>query len=120
MIDMKKEKLLSLSEAARFVPCINGKPVHASTIWRWCMKGSRGVHLEHVRLGRRILTSPEAISRFGNRVAKLEDACFESRYQRPKEKTRTRSHHEREKAISDSERELGVAGIHLGEDDERL
>jgi hypothetical protein len=68
--DLTRETLLSLAQAARrFPPYRQGRPVNASTIWRWCRKGvkvpSLGVvRLESCRISGRWLTSEEAISRF--------------------------------------------------------
>ena len=58
------ETVLTLPEAAAVIPTQNGKKPSVSTIWRWCRKGLRGVQLEYLRCGRRILTSREALDRF--------------------------------------------------------
>lgn len=71
-IDILKEELLSLSEAARRVPKLNGRRVHASTIFRWCRRGLRGVRLAYVRIGRRMATSAEALNRFFNALARAD------------------------------------------------
>ncbi len=63
-IDTNSETLLSLTDATKALPLLNGKHVHVSTIWRWIHKGSAGVCLEYVRLGCRLMTSREAIGRF--------------------------------------------------------
>jgi hypothetical protein len=63
-IDERKEQLLTLGQAARLLPTVNGKRIHTSTIWRWCSKGLHGCRLEHVRYGKRLFTSPEALRRF--------------------------------------------------------
>lgn len=44
MIELGKEDLLSLAEAARTIPPIDGKRPHISSIWRWINVGIRGVH----------------------------------------------------------------------------
>ncbi len=37
---------------------------HSATVWRWCLKGTRGVKLESwIRGGQRV-TTPEAVERF--------------------------------------------------------
>ena len=41
-----------------------GRRPDKTTLYRWCLKGVRGVKLEHVRLGNLILTSRQAITRF--------------------------------------------------------
>lgn len=68
-IDISREKIITLNEAARLVPTVNGKRVHVSSVWRWALKGVGGVHLEYGRLGRRIVTSHEAMGRFMNALA---------------------------------------------------
>jgi hypothetical protein len=32
---LENEKLLTLSEAAKLLPKMRGKPVHTSVLWRW-------------------------------------------------------------------------------------
>jgi len=68
-INIQSETLLSLADAARALPPIDGKRPHCSTIWRWSKKGLHGVYLEYVRLGHRVCTSQEALSRFVNALA---------------------------------------------------
>lgn len=55
---------LSLAQITKAVPAIDGKRPHVSTVWRWMHDGIRGVHLEHMRVGRRIVTTREALDRF--------------------------------------------------------
>jgi hypothetical protein len=71
-IDIHTEQLLSLKEAARSLPKIDGKTPHASSIYRWCIRGISGVKLDHVRLGRRVVTSKEALNRFVNELAQKD------------------------------------------------
>ncbi len=59
-IDILKEKLLTLEQAARFFP---GR-VAPSTIWRWHRKGVRGVRLETIVIGGKRFTSAQALERF--------------------------------------------------------
>lgn len=74
MIDTTLESLVSLSQAAKLLPTPDGRPPHCSTIWRWCRKGIKSVHLEYVRVGHRVCTSPEALSRFFNALAAADQA----------------------------------------------
>lgn len=64
MIDINTEELISLNDAAMACPTLDGKKPHMSTLWRWIAEGAQGQRLEHVRLGRRIVTSREALHRF--------------------------------------------------------
>lgn len=68
------EKLLSLGHAGHAVRAIDGRerPASSATIWRWIREGRYGVHLEHVRIGRRIATSREALDRFFARCAEAD------------------------------------------------
>jgi Protein of unknown function (DUF1580) len=74
MIDIEREKLLSLSAAALLIPpARTGKKTHQSTLLRWILQGSKGPNGERVRLkGRRIggrwMVSREAIQRFMDRL----------------------------------------------------
>lgn len=65
-----KEKLISFAQAAqKLPPSSSGVSVTPSCLWRWATSGLRAtdgrvVRLESVRLGRRLLTSEDAIRRF--------------------------------------------------------
>lgn len=74
MIDLDRERVLSLADAAQTVPAPDGKHPATSTLWRWCRRGVRGVRLEYVRIGRRIFTSRESLTRFANRLAQRDAA----------------------------------------------
>ena len=99
MIDIASETLVSFSFAGRFSPSI--RP-HVSTIWRWHMRGIRGVKLESVLVGGRRMTSMEAVERFI--VATTEAANEESR-------VASRTSAQREAAIDRAEKELAKASI---------
>lgn len=60
VIEILKEQLLTLEQAARSLP----GHVAPSTIWRWYRKGVRGVRLETIVIGGKRLTSSEALGRF--------------------------------------------------------
>ncbi len=69
MIDFKTEKVISLDQAASLFPTNrNGRPVSLSCIFRWIVDGVKTpagkVRLEVERVGRRWLTSVEAVQRF--------------------------------------------------------
>ncbi len=71
-IDIENEQLLTLTEATKVLPRLNGRQPAISTLWRWCRKGVRGVRLEYVRIGRNIATSREALGRFFNALARAD------------------------------------------------
>lgn len=77
------EELISLAEAARHLPRIDGRKVAISTVWRWCRVGLRGVHLEYVRVGRKICTSREALLRFFAALAEKDQQLDPSRLAGP-------------------------------------
>lgn len=63
MIDVQAEHLIPLSRAGAYIPGRAGKPTSRATLWRWAMKGRRGVRLASVLLAER-MTSIEAVQRF--------------------------------------------------------
>jgi len=65
VIDLLKEKLITLNEAARFFPRPTGsRPIHLATLYAYSSKGKSGVILESVQAGDVRCTSVEAIGRF--------------------------------------------------------
>ena len=62
------ETPLTFAQASRRLP----HHPHPSTLWRWYHQGVRGVKLEAVRLGGRLLTSQEALERFAARLAAVD------------------------------------------------
>jgi hypothetical protein len=108
-IDATIEELLSLSEAAKRVPKLNGRRVHASTIFRWCRRGLSGVRLEYVRIGRRMATSAEALNRFFNALAAADGEAPAHRHVRTAE--RRPSQAARTRAISQAEAKLDADGL---------
>lgn len=71
MIDFKNERLITFNQAADFLP--PGMRPDYSTWWRWSSGGYRGIKLETVRVGKRRLTSVEAMQRFVAAITALED-----------------------------------------------
>lgn len=63
-INIDNEEAMSLAEAAKSLPRVNGRRPSLSTLWRWCRKGLKGVRLDYLRVGRKIVTSREAMNRF--------------------------------------------------------
>ena len=71
MIDLKKELLITFNRGADFLP-EEMRPDYA-TWWRWSSRGYRGIKLETVRVGKRRLTSVEAMQRFVAAITALAD-----------------------------------------------
>ena len=67
------EGALTLAEATKALAVTGGKRPATSTLWRWCRRGLRGIKLDYVRMGRRILTSRDALDRFSKALAELDD-----------------------------------------------
>ncbi len=103
-IDLERETPISLADAAEAVPTVGGRKPSTSTVWRWCRFGIRGVRLEYIRVGRRMATSKEALSRFMNRVAEADAVGVTSGPRRRTDKARERAH-------GRAEAELDAAGF---------
>ena len=100
MVDIATERVVSLTEATRFLPKRRGgRKVHVSTLYRWSQLGCRGVALETLQVGGTLCTSVEALQRFCEAlsVGSGQPALRTSRQRRA--------------AIKRAERELDRAGI---------
>ncbi len=69
MIDITREKMRTISEAAKVFP---GNPA-ICTIWRWGSKGINGIRLDTLKCGGKWFTSDEAIERFIERCTAAAD-----------------------------------------------
>jgi Protein of unknown function (DUF1580) len=71
-ISIKIEHPIPLGQVPK-LPCIprrrGGGKLHSSTVWRWALRGVRGVKLEVIRVGGTLCTSMEALQRFFDRLA---------------------------------------------------
>lgn len=99
---------LTLGEAAKTLPT---RP-STQTLFRWCTRGCRGVKLESLRFGRRIVVTPEALDKFARELA---EAWNSDRPQSPtgseRAANRTRTSAQREKAILTAEANLAAKGM---------
>jgi len=112
VIKFGNENLLTLAQVARLLP---GHP-HVATIFRWCRYGCRNIRLEYVRMGRRMLTSKEALERFSAALAALDadedNARAEARECHDRDtEPKNRSVKQRAKAIERAEVECAKAGL---------
>ena len=105
---LHNETVLTFSEAAARLPRLNGKKVHASSLWRWARKGIGGVHLETRRIGGRFVTSIEALERFTRALAEVP---LKGRGTSPAPLARTRTERQREQAVERANAALKAAGI---------
>lgn len=103
------QKLLTFSEAARELPSINGRRIHANSVWRWARKGINGVKLEAWRVGRQFVTTEVALKRFFAELAKAEHLS-PSTSPRP-HRHRPRLPQERARAIAAAEAKLQGMGF---------
>jgi len=88
------ENMISLVEAARSLP---GRP-HASSLYRWCRKGVRGVKLQTWLVGGRRYTTIAALEQFIAATTAAADG----------EPVPTRTTRRRDTAIRAAERDLGL------------
>lgn len=95
------EKLLKLSAAAREVPGRSGRGLHVSTVWRWALRGVRGIRLETVLIGGIRYTSREALERF---IARTTAAAIGT-------KALVRTSKQRQREIEAAKKELEAEGI---------
>ena len=96
MIDTQNETLLSLSQAAREIPSRTGRGVSVSTVWRWTLRGCKGVRLESIVCGAIRYTSREALHRFFAGTTAAADGISPP----------IRTPNQRQLAIEEAEREL--------------
>jgi hypothetical protein len=97
MIDIKSDELLTFSQAAKRLP---GRP-HSSTIWRWHMRGVRGIRLETVLIGGRRYTSVDALQLFVEQTTASADGT----------PVPSRTSGQRRRAIAAAKQDLEEAGI---------
>lgn len=62
--DLREDQPLSLLDAADFLGKITGQKPHVSTLWRWCLKGCKGIRLESICIGGKRFVTAAAIERF--------------------------------------------------------
>lgn len=105
---------LSLAEASRSkkIPTSSGKPISIPTLWRWCVHGCKGVKLEHVRFGRRVAISEEALDRFAVELARVWSEPEPEKPTKPttQHKPKPRTAAQRAKAIAAAEARLRARG----------
>lgn len=102
MIDISSDKVVSLTEATRYLPRRRRrKRPNVATIYRWAQHGVRGVVLETIQVGGTKCTSIEAIQRFCDRLTDADAA----------DAPKVRSVAQRNRAVANAIRDLKAAGI---------
>jgi Protein of unknown function (DUF1580) len=102
--------LINLNDVRELLP---NRP-NVATVFRWCLRGIRGVRLEHVRVGRRIMTTADALDRFLADVTAAHDAPPAERAARRSSVRRRpgrRSEARRQRDLDVANRELQGVGI---------
>ncbi|MBE7462886.1 MAG: DUF1580 domain-containing protein [Planctomycetes bacterium] len=74
------EELITLNEATKRLPPLDGRRLHVATLHRWARRGVRGIKLEVRALGGRYCTSIEALDRFGKALADLPPQAPKRRF----------------------------------------
>lgn len=75
MIDTASEILVPLRDVPRLLPPRpNGKRLHISAVYRWTLRGIKGIRLETVKVGGSTYTSREALQRFSERLTGVAPA----------------------------------------------
>lgn len=85
---MTPTKYLSLKEAAKAFPSIEGRHPHVSAVWRMARKGllsrnGQRIRLDHCRVGRRVCIPLGAVERFLAELTTADTAHFDAPTQRP-------------------------------------
>lgn len=63
------EHVIALADVPGILPKRRGgRKVHTSTVWRWVVKGYRGIRLETIQVGGTRCTSREALERFFEQI----------------------------------------------------
>jgi len=106
------EQLITLTEAAKLLPRVNGRKPAVCTLWRWCRKGLRGQFLAYVRVGRRICTTRQAMLRFFTDLAEIDGQHAPVRHANPASlKHKPITSRERQRALAEADRILEEVGI---------
>ena len=106
------ERLITLSDATKLLPKVNGKRPAICTLWRWCRKGLRGQFLDYVRVGRQICTTREALLRFFTNLAEIDERVEPGRYAKPPfVKGKPVTSRVRQRALAEADAILQEAGI---------
>ncbi|MFM8704965.1 MAG: DUF1580 domain-containing protein [Planctomycetia bacterium] len=61
---LANDRPMSLPDAAAYLGRITGQKPHVSTLWRWCLKGCKGVKLDSICIGGKRFVTAAAIDEF--------------------------------------------------------
>jgi hypothetical protein len=80
---------LTLSQAAKILPRINGNRIHTSTLYRWTQR-IKGPKLRYLRIGRKIVTTESWMQQFFCALATADTAQSDRQHAHVKHKRRPR------------------------------
>jgi hypothetical protein len=75
--DLREDQPLSLPDAAEFLGKLTGQKPHSSTLWRWCLKGCKGVRLESILIGGKRFVTAASLDRFVENLTTARDGQAE-------------------------------------------
>jgi len=105
------DPLVTLAEASRRLPKIDGRKIAVATIWRWCRRGLRGVRLQYVRVGRRICTTHKALLHFFAALSSLDEQAAQADRPSFRAKPKSITSKERQSALAHADAVLERARI---------
>jgi hypothetical protein len=72
-IDPLQKNTLTLAQAAKQLPSLRkGRPISSSTLWRWALRGLRGVRLTTAKIGGVRVTTEDALREFFAKLSALD------------------------------------------------
>ena len=105
---MDNTQYMTLSQAAQSLP---HRP-STQTIFRWATRGCRGVKLESLRFGRRIVVTSDDLEKFARELAEVwEDGRPESPTGNERKVQQTRTAQQLAKAVQAAEENLRAKGL---------
>jgi hypothetical protein len=74
-IDITKDKLISLEDAAKMFPKPGGGHLHSKTIKNWIIQGYQGIVLEGAQVGSKFYTTTDALRLFSRQLSERRPAA---------------------------------------------
>jgi hypothetical protein len=73
-IDITKDKLISLEDAAKMFPKPGGGHIHPKTVKNWIIQGYQGILLEGAQVGSKYYTTTDALRTFSRQLSERRPA----------------------------------------------
>lgn len=64
---------MTLPDAARYLGRITGSTPHVSTLWRWCLRGCKGVRLDSICIGGKRFVTTAALGQFIEATSSMQE-----------------------------------------------